>query len=71
MRPATELDDANHLIAAHEGSAEDFVLPVSGVLLDPAGINMAVITDCILEKGWEPDGFEQKGGYRIYRYKTA
>jgi len=41
------------------------------VLLDSADINMVVITDSILKKGWEPDGFVQRDGYRIYRYKTA
>ncbi len=50
------------------GSADDFVLPVSDEWLDPAGINMAIITDAILARGWEPAGFEQKDGYRVYRY---
>lgn len=71
MRPVADIDDVITLISAYEGSAEDFALPVSEVLLDPAGIIMAVITDRILERGWEPDGFLQEDGYRIYRYKTA
>jgi hypothetical protein len=71
MRPVADIDDAIALIVAHEGSAEEFALPISDNLLDPAGVNMAVITDRILERGWEPDGFLQKDGYRLYRYKTA
>jgi hypothetical protein len=71
MTPVTDIDAAINRITVHEGSAEEFALPLSEVLLDPAGINMSVSTDRILDKGWEPDGFLQKDGYRIYRYKTA
>lgn len=35
------------------------------------GVNMAIIVDAVLERGLMPDGFEQKEGYRIYRYKKA
>ena len=71
MKPVTTVNDAISVIARYEGIAEDFELPISNVLLDPAAINMAMITDSILEKGWEPDGFVQKDGYRVYRYKTG
>ena len=30
---------------------------------------MAIITDEIVKKGYFPDGFKQKNGFRIYRYK--
>ena len=30
---------------------------------------MAVITDGILAREWEPDGYIQEHGYRIYKYK--
>lgn len=71
MKPVTNVDDAISLIAKYQGIAEDFELPISNALLDPVDITMALITDRILEKGWEPDGFVQKDGYRIYRYKRA
>lgn len=32
---------------------------------------MAIITDKVLARGWEPGGFIQKDGYRIYLYKEA
>ena len=35
------------------------------------GMNMAIIVDAVLDRGLFPDGFEQKDGYRIYRYKKA
>jgi len=32
---------------------------------------MAVVVDAVLEKGFSPDGFEQKVGYRRYRYQRT
>jgi hypothetical protein len=32
---------------------------------------MAIITDRVLQRGWEPNGFVQKNGYRIYLYKNT
>lgn len=36
--------------------------------LELASAGMAVVMDAILKKGFWPDGFEQKDGYRLYRY---
>jgi len=47
---------------------EEFQLPISDELQDPIGMNMAIITDIVLKRGWMPDGFFQKEGYRIYKY---
>ena len=69
MRPIEDIQNALALIDAYHGEPEDFRLSVSEVLLDPIGIQMALVTDAILARGWEPDGFEQGPGYRIYRYK--
>lgn len=63
------IEEANTIINAFIGNANDFKLMVSDKLQDPAGINMTVITDMILNKGWEPNGFIQKEGFRIYSYK--
>ena len=38
-------------------------------LNDQVGINMAIITDRVLARGWQPNGFVQANGYRIYRYE--
>ena len=38
---------------------------------DTIGAGMAVVLDAILAKDFMPDGFEQKQGYRLYRYKKA
>jgi hypothetical protein len=45
------------------------MLPISDELQDPVGVNIAINTDCALAKGWEPNGFEQRDGFRIYHYK--
>ena len=71
MNPISNIDDAKKAIVAHEGNAEDFELPISDELQDPVGINMAIITDDILARGWESSGFVQKEGFRIYLYKET
>ncbi len=38
---------------------------------DTMGAGMAIVVDAILAKGFWPDGFEQKEGYRVYRYKRT
>jgi len=35
------------------------------------GVNMALIGDAVLARGLMPDGYEQKVGYRIYKYKPS
>jgi len=39
-------------------------------LLDPVGLNMALVTDAILAREWEPNGYIEGDGCRIYRYKA-
>lgn len=65
----TTLDEAIRLIDAYEGAPQEFLLPIADSLNDSFGVNMALITDKILGRGWEPDGFTQGQGFRVYRYK--
>lgn len=37
---------------------------------DTMGAGMAVMLDKILGLGFEPNGFDQKDGYKLYKYKT-
>ncbi|MBC3908745.1 hypothetical protein [Undibacterium umbellatum] len=67
--PTRTVDEALALVAAFDGSPKDFMLAVHQSLLDPIGINMALITDRILERGWLPDGLEQRADHRLYRYR--
>ena len=69
MTPFNDIEEARQAVEDYEGSPEDFVLPISDALQDPAGVAMAIITDAVLAKGWNLDGFEQRDGWRIYRYK--
>ena len=69
----TPFEDAKAAIDAvnnHDGPPEEFCLPVSDVLQDSVGIGMAIIVDAILARGWDVDGYEQRDGYRLYRYKA-
>lgn len=66
--PLTNIYSALSLIDGFTGRPEEFVLAISDALQDPMGVNMALITDKVLERGWLPAGFEQKDGYRLYRY---
>ena len=70
MSPCRSLEEALETIRDFEGAPEEFGLAVANSLLDPPGLNMAIITDAILERGSEPDGFEDKGDHRLYRYKA-
>ncbi len=69
MTPATTLDEAITIVENYEGPAEDLELAIADTLLDPVGMNMAIITDKILAKGFEPNGYEQNEGFRVYKYK--
>ena len=70
MKVVNTVDDALKTIDSYDGPPEEFFLPVSEQLLDPVGINMAIICDRILSRNREPNGFEQQVGFRIYRYKA-
>lgn len=70
MKPFSTTADAVAFIERYEGKPVDFELPIAEVLLDPMGMNMAIITNAILAKEFEPDGFSQEEGYRVYRYKA-
>lgn len=67
--PFRSVDEALAHVADFEGSPEEFVLAIHQSLLDPVGINMALITDRVLARGWMPDGFDQRDDHRLYRYK--
>lgn len=66
----TEIEAALSVIDAFPGRAEDFSLAIAESLLDAAGVNMSIITDKVLGRGWLPAGFEQRDGYRCYRYES-
>ena len=70
MKPITSVEEGVRLIESFHGSPQEFQLAVPDTMLDSVGINMAIITDRVLKRGWEPDGFTQASGYRLYRYKA-
>lgn len=69
MKPIATVEEAQRVIRSYQGKPEDLRLPIAEALLDPVGINMAIIADGILAREWEPDGYIQEKGFRIYKYK--
>ena len=69
MTPFTNVDDALKYIEEFNGKPEELELAISDQLQDAIGVNMALITDRILAKGWEPNGYKDANGYRLYYYK--
>ena len=65
--PLKDLDEARKFVQDNFENAEE-TLWISDELNDPMGMNMAIIGDGILKAGYMPDGFDQKNGYRIYKY---
>jgi hypothetical protein len=68
-KPIDTVQDALRLLDSFNGAPEDFELAVSDRLHDPVGVNIAMVTDRILQRGWQPNGFTQEAGFRVYRYE--
>ena len=64
----TNLDDAINFVLKSFDEKEE-TLKIADELNDAIGMNMAIIGNEILKKGYMPNGFEQKEGYRIYKYQ--
>lgn len=67
--PFSEIHKAVQYIQSFAGKASDMRLPIADELIDPLGLNMALITDVVLGKGLYPNGFEQQIGFRVYLYQ--
>jgi len=70
---ATTEEALEHL-GQHQPSNDRFELAVKDGFTwkgkpDVIGLGMALILRKILAMGYEPDGFEQKDGFRLYQYK--
>ena len=63
------LEEALEAIDSFKGEPEDFLLPISDEMNN--AINMAITTDRVPSKEWEPNGFEQRDGFRTYRYQKS
>ena len=68
MKPIVTVDEGVRLVESFKGRPQEFALAVSDSLLDPVGIDMSILTDCALRRGWQPDGFTQALGYRVFRF---
>jgi len=70
VRPFTDVEAAMAAVEALDGELRKFELAVGDNLQDSIGLQMAQITDRALARGWEPSGFIQKDGFRLYRYRA-
>ncbi|TAJ57837.1 MAG: hypothetical protein EPO53_36745 [Variovorax sp.] len=70
-RPFASVAAAIAAIEALDRELRKFELAVDDVLQDYLGVQMAQITDCALTRGWEPVGFVQDEGFRVYRYERV
>jgi hypothetical protein len=67
--PFTDVQAALDFVRSFRGTARELRLPIDDSLQDPVGMNMALILDCLLAREWEPDGYEQMKGFRVYKYR--
>jgi hypothetical protein len=70
MRPISDVREAMALVDNFSGPPDAFVLCLAESLHDAIGVNIALIADRILAKGWEPNGVERFDRFRVYRYKV-
>jgi hypothetical protein len=68
-KPIASVEEGIQLVRSFEGKPEDFVLVVPESLMDSVGLNIAIITNEILMRGWWPTTVTRKPGYRVFRYK--
>jgi hypothetical protein len=69
MQLIQSVEEALQLVDSFDGRPEAFQLAVPTTLLDPVGINLAIITDRVIARGWQPDGFVEADGCRVFHYK--
>ena len=67
QNPIRTIEEANAYVQENFKNPEE-TLWISDELQDPIGMHMAIIADGILKAGYMPDGFDQKEGYRIYKF---
>lgn len=70
LRPFGNVEAAIAAIEALDRDLRKFEIAVADNLQDYLGLQMALITDSALARGWEPISFMQKDGFRLYRYKA-
>ncbi|HKA01085.1 MAG TPA: hypothetical protein VKE70_31450 [Candidatus Solibacter sp.] len=70
MTPVTDVSEGVRRIEAHTGQPEEFLLPISDALLDPVGVNMAIVADAVLQRDWCPIVSSSAKGIAFTRTST-
>jgi hypothetical protein len=73
MEPFTTAEAAIRHVKSLPFDGTPFELPIAEAFTldgrpDPMGMGMAIVVDGILKHGYFPRGFEQRQGYRLYKY---
>jgi len=68
-KPIASVEEGIRLVQSFKGKPQDFVLAIPDSLLDSSGINIAIITNEVLQRRWMPNGVTQRPGYRVFKYK--
>jgi len=73
MMPFKSAEAARAYVVGLKIEGPSFELPIADGLTfadlrDDIGAGMAFVVDAILAQGYGPDGFEQRQGFRLYRY---
>jgi hypothetical protein len=76
MKAFRTVEEALDFVQALVLDGSPVVLPIANDAtlrggLDALGSGMAMVLDVFLSKGYEPDGFEQCEGFRVYRYSSS
>ncbi len=66
--PLKTVDEAISFITKNFKDLEE-TLWIANSLNDNVGMNMAIIVDKLLKAGYIPNGFDEREGFRIYKYK--
>lgn len=70
QEPIASVEEGVRLVQTFKGEPQDFRLVIPESLMDPVGMNIAIITNEILKRGWMPDDVVKKPGYRVFTYKV-
>ena len=71
MRVCKTVAEAVASIQSFDGQAENFDLLLCESFFDPVGVNISIVTDAALEKGWIPFDVEKRNGHRRFTYENA
>jgi hypothetical protein len=73
VRPFASAEAARAYVFGLKIEGPSFELPIAegftfAGLPDESGAGMALVVEAIIAQGYEPHGFDQRQGFKLYRY---